>query len=355
MVATDAVGMGLNLSIKRMIFWSVMKTQLMENGEKLVELLSTSQALQIAGRAGRYGTQFAEGEVTSFREEDLAILKNLLADKVPDIEKAGLYPTFEQIEMFAYYLPSATLSNLVDIFVSLCAVDEAKYFICNMDDFKQLADMIEHIKEMPLKARYVFCLAPINLKSPFVCSQFLKFARRFSTGVPLTFEWMSSSIGWPFSKPQTTIDLIHLESVFDVMEMYLWLGYRFVDMFADVELVRDMQKEIDMLIKEGVVNITALLRQNETSTSSRIGDVDHEEFSRRKKTEEYLKRGGKQSRSVDDDADDQKDLDASATNPTLTRRLIEQGVLTTDMVARLEKEFRSRENKNKKDDDKKQR
>ena len=53
LVATDAVGMGLNLNIRRMIFYSVTKVQLNEDGDKEIDILTVSQALQIAGRAGR--------------------------------------------------------------------------------------------------------------------------------------------------------------------------------------------------------------------------------------------------------------------------------------------------------------
>ncbi|MEQ2158189.1 hypothetical protein GOODEAATRI_009708 [Goodea atripinnis] len=47
------------------------------------------------------------------------------------------------------------------------------YFVCNIDDFKFLADMIQHIP-LNLRSRYVFCTAPINKKQPFVCTSFLK-------------------------------------------------------------------------------------------------------------------------------------------------------------------------------------
>lgn len=59
-----------------------------------------------------------------------------------------------------------------DIFVSLSQVD-GLYFVCNIDDFKFLADMIQHIP-LNLRSRYVFCTAPINKKQPFVCTSFLK-------------------------------------------------------------------------------------------------------------------------------------------------------------------------------------
>ena len=60
-----------------------------------------------------------------------------------------------------------------DIFVSVCKVDQALYFMCGMDDFKFLADLIQHVA-LPLRARYVFCCAPINKRMPFVCAMFLK-------------------------------------------------------------------------------------------------------------------------------------------------------------------------------------
>lgn len=226
LVATDAIGMGLNLNIGRIIFNSLIKPIVNEKGEKEMDTISTSQALQIAGRAGRYGTQFSTGYVTTFKNEDLPTLKKLLSQHPEPINQVGLHPTAEQIELYAYHLPHANLSNLIDIFVNLSTVDDSLYFICNINDFKFLADMIQHVP-LPLRARYVFCCAPINRKIPFVCSMFLKFARQYSRNEALTFDWLGRQIGWPFACPNTLLDLVHLESVFDVLDLYLWLSYRF--------------------------------------------------------------------------------------------------------------------------------
>ena len=59
-----------------------------------------------------------------------------------------------------------------EIFINLSIV-EKNYFVCNVDDFKFLADMIQHVP-LHLRARYVFCCAPINRKLPFICTMFLK-------------------------------------------------------------------------------------------------------------------------------------------------------------------------------------
>lgn len=78
-----------------------------------MDTLSTSQALQIGGRAGRFNTQFSEGFVSTYKADDLKILKNIMAKSVESLEKAGLHPTADQVELFAYHLPQATLSNLI--------------------------------------------------------------------------------------------------------------------------------------------------------------------------------------------------------------------------------------------------
>jgi len=160
------------------------------------------------------------------KSEDLPTLKRLLGGHPEDIAQAGLHPTADQIELYAYHLPNATLSNLIDIFISLCKVDDSLYFMCNMEDFKFLADKIQHVP-LPLRARYIFCCAPINRKLTFVCSMFLKYARQYSQNEPITADWVCRQIGWPVACPGNLVDLVHLEAVFDVFDLYLWLSYRF--------------------------------------------------------------------------------------------------------------------------------
>uniref|UniRef100_A0A669QG05 ATP-dependent RNA helicase SUPV3L1, mitochondrial n=1 Tax=Phasianus colchicus TaxID=9054 RepID=A0A669QG05_PHACC len=302
LVATDAIGMGLNLCIKRIIFNSIVKPTVNEKGEKEIDSITTSQALQIAGRAGRFGSSFKQGEVTTMHRDDLLQLKEILSESVPPVKAAGLHPTPEQIEMFAYHLPDATLSNLIDIFVSLSQVD-GLYFVCNIDDFKFLADMIQHIP-LNLRSRYVFCTAPLNRKEPFVCTTLLKFARQFSRNEPLTFDWLCRHTKWPLAPPKNIKELVHLEAVHDVFDLYLWLSYRFMDMFPDAALVRDIQKKLDDIIQIGVCNITKLIRASQSGAASGAA--------------EDLKSHGRGS---------------------LANRLLREGLLTQEMLRQLESEW----------------
>ncbi|XP_028298859.1 ATP-dependent RNA helicase SUPV3L1, mitochondrial [Gouania willdenowi] len=323
LVATDAIGMGLNLSIKRIIFNSLIKPNVNEKGEKQMESISTSQALQIAGRAGRFSSKFSEGEVTTMFRDDLPVLKEILSKTVDPIETAGLHPTAEQIEMFAYHLPDATLSNLVDIFVSLSQVD-GLYFVCNIDDFKFLADMIQHIP-LNLRSRYVFCTAPINKKQPFVCTSFLKFARQFSRDEPLTYDWVCRHVGWPLAPPKNIKNLVHLEAVHDVLDLYLWLSYRFMDMFPDTALIRNAQRELDDTIQEGVRNITRLIR----ATDQTIADLLQKGNSRHELTGSS---SGASSKGPLNKS--RKTMDNS-----LASRLVRDGLLTSDLLHQLQREW----------------
>uniref|UniRef100_A0A1A9ZT33 ATP-dependent RNA helicase SUV3 homolog, mitochondrial n=1 Tax=Glossina pallidipes TaxID=7398 RepID=A0A1A9ZT33_GLOPL len=310
MVATDAIGMGLNLSIRRIVFYSLTKPTMNEKGEREIDTISVSSALQIAGRAGRYRTQWEHGYVTTYKSEDLPKLSQILEQTPEPLKQAGLHPTADQIELYAYHLPNSTLSNLMDIFVNLCTVDDSLYFMCNIEDFKFLAEMIQHVP-LPLRARYVFCCAPINRKMAFVCSMFLKIARQYSRNEPITFDFISKNCGWPLNLPKTILDLVHLESVFDVMDLYLWLSYRFMDLFPDASTVRIAQRDLDEIIRQGVFQITRLLKNSESAT-----------YSTRRITQ--TKEGGVGSAGI---------------RGRLTDRLIAQGLLTPAMLKELRKEW----------------
>ncbi len=192
LVATDAVGMGLNLNIRRIIFYSLKKPQMsiksdndqqsqqpetpstltlsltnnykyQNNEQKKLSLISTSQALQIAGRAGRFKTMYEDGHVTTFNKSDLPVLMDILKMPLELSKKAGLHPTAEQIEMFSYQLPEHSLSTLIQIFMSICTIDNKGYFLCNFEEIRLLATMIDHIK-IPIKNKFTFVTSPISTR-----------------------------------------------------------------------------------------------------------------------------------------------------------------------------------------------
>ncbi|XP_059175521.1 ATP-dependent RNA helicase SUV3 homolog, mitochondrial-like isoform X2 [Physella acuta] len=335
MVATDAIGMGLNLAIKRVVFYSVMKPMLNEKGEREMDLISTSQALQIAGRAGRFNTAYQHGEVTTFYAKDLNILKDIIQQHIEPITQGGLHPTADQIELFAYHLPKATLSNLIEIFELSCALDKNMFFMCKMDDFKFLADMIQHVP-LPLRVRYVFCCAPISVKQPFSCTMFLQFARRFSRNEPLTLDWLCQRLGWPLRAAGNLTELVHLECVFDVLDLYLWLSYRFPDMFPDAGLVRELQCELDLMIQQGVSNLVQLVKSQQSGQM----DINEEEFEMKTRSNRGLRKKPLEE-EIQSSRLEQKDaLRENKAAEKLSQKLIDQGLVDRDTLDKLKAEWK---------------
>jgi len=94
LVATDAVGMGLNLSIRRIIF-----NQLTKFDGKRRRGLRFDEVKQIGGRAGRYQSRYPEGKIACMNEKDLSIVRRALQAKDPHIKSAGLFPSIQELKI----------------------------------------------------------------------------------------------------------------------------------------------------------------------------------------------------------------------------------------------------------------
>ncbi|RYY33785.1 hypothetical protein EON62_03910, partial [archaeon] len=104
LVATDAVGMGLNLQIGRIIFSKLDKFDGVAR-----RMLTISEMKQIGGRAGRFGSAFEAGEVTGMKKRHLPVLTDVLHATTPKVQSAGLLPTLEQLERYAASLVAPDL------------------------------------------------------------------------------------------------------------------------------------------------------------------------------------------------------------------------------------------------------
>ena len=104
--------------------------------------MQIKQNTQNPGRAGRFGTQWENGFVTTFRPEDLSTLKDLLSQTPEPLVQAGLHPTADQIELYAYHLPNSTLSNLMVIVFFSGFIEN--YEFKNIYSFKGHIRVVEH-------------------------------------------------------------------------------------------------------------------------------------------------------------------------------------------------------------------
>lgn len=106
LIASDAIGMGLNLNIRRVIFHNTLK-----NVQRVTSHVSSTAVKQIAGRAGRRSSRFPQGYVTTWQEEDLTYVKEVMKQNIPMISQAGLFPSIDQIESFSKRLHDTTSTS----------------------------------------------------------------------------------------------------------------------------------------------------------------------------------------------------------------------------------------------------
>jgi ATP-dependent RNA helicase SUPV3L1/SUV3 len=260
LVATDAIGMGLNLNIRRIIFHSVLKPV----GNDLNTLfISPSHIKQIGGRAGRKSSQFERGLVTAWQEADLAYVKAVMNWTVPKIKSVGLFPAAEQIQDFYDHcvevlhpdsakedkkkinsqnekkgrldlrkaeaeLTVIPLSKVIEKFVSLSQID-SRYFVGDYRDLTACSNWL-HTIPLSLADRFTFSSAPIALSSAFVMNRLYDWATIYSMNRPVFLDIRINK-----ELPQDVEELTDLIMKNACIDLYLWLSMRFPKNFLEVE------------------------------------------------------------------------------------------------------------------------
>lgn len=238
LVASDAVGMGLNLNIRRVVFYTLSKY----NGDKIVPV-PASQVKQIAGRAGRRGSIYPDGLTTTLHLDDLEYLIECLKKPFDDVELVGLFPFFEQVELFAGQIPNVTFPQLLQKFKENCRLD-GSYFFCQHEHIKKVANMLEKVQGLSLEDRFNFCFAPVNIRDPKAMYHLLRYATSYAQNLPVNI-----AMGMPKTSAKNDTELLDLETKHQVLSMYLWLSHHFrEDTFPYVKKAEAMATDIAELL-----------------------------------------------------------------------------------------------------------
>ncbi|PNT74145.1 hypothetical protein BRADI_1g08847v3 [Brachypodium distachyon] len=241
LVASDAIGMGLNLNISRIIFSTLEKF----DGVRMREL-TVPEIKQIAGRAGRYGSKFPVGEVTCLHAEDLPLLHSSLKLPSPIIERAGLFPTFDLLSVYSRLHGTDFFHPILERFLEKAKLSP-DYFIADCEDMLKVAAIVDELP-LGLYDKYIFCLSPVDVRDDISTQGLIQFAGNYAKKgtVRLKERFTSGTL----RVPKTHNQLKELESVHKVLELYVWLGYRFEDSFPDRELAASQKSICSMLIEE---------------------------------------------------------------------------------------------------------
>jgi len=129
-----------------------------------------------------------------------------------------------------------------------------------------------------------------------------------------------------------------------------------MDMFPDVGHVRDMQRELDQIIQAGVINITKLVRNSETSVSSGVAEDGEDEFEIQQRVQqqstsedllesddENSKYSSKRTKHIKSNLRTKPDVSGHQfvlkSGQRLTDQLVKQGLLTKSMLKQIQQEL----------------
>ncbi|KAG4987348.1 hypothetical protein JHK82_029722 [Glycine max] len=241
LVASDAIGMGLNLNISRIIFSTMKKFDGFE-----VRDLTVPEIKQIAGRAGRYGSNFPVGEVTCMDEEDLPLLHSSLNSPSPILERAGILPTFDLMYMYSRLHPRNGFYQILAHFLDNAKLSE-NYFIVNCEQLLKVAAVIDELP-LGLHEKYLFCISPADMDDEISSQGLAQFAENYAKKglVRLREIFTPGSL----KVPKTPAALKELESIHKVLDLYVWLSFRLEESFPDHELAASQKAICSMLIEE---------------------------------------------------------------------------------------------------------
>ncbi|CAL4927301.1 unnamed protein product [Urochloa decumbens] len=240
LVASDAIGMGLNLNISRIIFSTMMKF----DGFSFREL-TVAEIKQIAGRAGRYGSKFPVGEVTCLDAEDLPLLHSAMKSPSSIIERAGLFPTFDLLALYSRLHGTDFFHPILERFLEKAKLSP-DYFIAECEDM--LVAAIVDDFPLGLYDKYLFCISPVDMRDDISVQGLVQFAENYARkGIVRLKEIFTPGT---LQVPKTHNQLKELESVHKVLELYVWLSFKVEDSFPDREVASSQKSICSMLIEE---------------------------------------------------------------------------------------------------------
>ncbi|KAI1450319.1 P-loop containing nucleoside triphosphate hydrolase protein [Annulohypoxylon stygium] len=278
LVASDAIGMGLNLEIRRVVFETTDK----RTGSGYRQL-TTSEIKQIGGRAGRYKTarQAATSEsesseqatagqpglVTAFEGRDLKVIKHAFATEAEPIKTAGIQPPPSVIERFSSYFPPKTsfsymVSRLRDI-----AQTSERFHICSTKEMLSICDLIQPYP-MSIYDRCVFLNAPVALRDragPEVVQAFGKCIAQMSGGDLTDIKAVDLEYLDVTEAPSNKAEYLQrLEALHKNITLYLWLSYRYTGVFRSQALAFHVKEMVEERINDhlGKVHISEEQRKS---------------------------------------------------------------------------------------------
>ncbi|KAJ2764292.1 RNA helicase, partial [Coemansia nantahalensis] len=256
LVASDAVGMGINLTINRVVFMALEKF----DGSD-VRPVSVSLTRQIGGRAGRFGSGAKHGYVTAMEARDMKMLKANMTQMPPSLMAAGINPTLEVMETFSHQFPKMKFSQLWPMLCDMAEVDDG-YFICSFSEKDAIAETIEDIP-LSIGERYQLLYAPVSVRDDYSKMAFRKYAKAIAFK---SICKLASVVHVPDAVPASRDEIRTLEQRHRMITLYLWLSYHYPESFSNDDESFEIKTRCETLIQAALINLGKL---SNTKTTQR--------------------------------------------------------------------------------------
>ena len=233
-VATDAIGMGMNLPIRRVVFLQTIKY----DGVK-ERPLTSSEIKQIAGRAGRYG-KYDVGYITSYYDYD--IIKYLAFLDVIPITRAMISIPEEFLEK------DGRISTILEMWNQIPAADY--YDKGDIAEKIQIARALEEIRDDRDLIRQ-FIRIPATPKNDETFGVYKQFYRAVAEGRPVELEETMKNYDASGIDPQNKQALQILETssaIYDFLYSYTRIFGQEDDLSQILEIKRRISEKIFIIL-----------------------------------------------------------------------------------------------------------
>lgn len=254
LVASDAIGMGLNLAIRRVIFTTLSKF----NGEK-VTVLPVPQIKQIAGRAGRFkladkSEGAGAGLVNATDPAAKQTVERALQAPSPLIEHAVIQPPARVITASSVdkaYMFSRTLQAVYQQ-----AQIGAPYARPRDGNAVVVAQLYDHVYGLTFEDKLLLANAPVS-NTPECQLAFVRYCEVIGSGRVTNVVDVNREIA---ELRHATVPTVMLEQIHKVITLFLWLSYRFPCNFVDRDGAMELKELCERRLNSNLASSRALER-----------------------------------------------------------------------------------------------
>jgi ATP-dependent RNA helicase SUPV3L1/SUV3 len=247
LVATDCIGMGLNLPIKIIIFSEVEKF----DGEN-DRPLTIQEVKQIGGRAGRFG-KFECGYIGAMSKDAINFVRyNMDTAADNEVRPCFVRPTLLQLEALRNQLGSTDIKASISLFESLG--NHGEQIICSsLKDMLEIAEKIEgsqNLAALSFTDKHIFTCAPVSTGSTM--DAFTDWLKGYTHKFPMNIQ--ESKYGAFLNGGSANEDgvLNHAENCVKALTVYHWLSRKKSKSFPDLERCEDFREKINTYIENSL-------------------------------------------------------------------------------------------------------